>query len=166
MAPRKKDIDEANKEENKLKHHGIVMNRHSTDTLCCIVFIVFIVALIGISGYGLSKGDPAKLLTPYDSDGNQCGYNNKTLNDLTDYPYKYIPELITGIDNITEALSSAVCVKECPTTSDQTFESNFCYPNSQFDDCTDLDSYQTMKIYSLCLPEYDPDNEVIKEVYQ
>jgi len=45
--------------------------------------------LVGISGYGLSYGDPMLLLTTWDYDGNGCGYNKTT----KDYPYLYYPSV-------------------------------------------------------------------------
>jgi hypothetical protein len=37
--------------------------------------------------YGLSNGDPYKLISLYDYDGNGCGYSSQT----KDYPYMYWP---------------------------------------------------------------------------
>jgi hypothetical protein len=48
-------------------------NRSCTDIFFCIFFIVFVVGMIGVSGYALAVGEPSKILTPFDSDGNACG---------------------------------------------------------------------------------------------
>ena len=56
---------------------GMMMDRICTDVICCFLFVVFIVGMIGISGYALAMGDPTKMLTPFDSDGNRCGFPNQ-----------------------------------------------------------------------------------------
>jgi len=50
-----------------------MMDRSCTDVLCCLIFVVFIIAMIGVSGWGIQKGDVYRILTPYDSNGNECG---------------------------------------------------------------------------------------------
>lgn len=71
---RKADVDDASKDEFKITTKGIKMEgRHCTDIMCCLVFFVFFLGMAGISGLAISKGDPLKIMTPYDSDGNQCG---------------------------------------------------------------------------------------------
>lgn len=47
--------------------------RNCTDPCCCIVFIAFIVAMVALSVYAIANGDPERILTPFDSDGNACG---------------------------------------------------------------------------------------------
>jgi len=47
--------------------------RGCTDILCCLIFIVFTVAILGVSFYALGSGDPSRIMTPFDSDGNACG---------------------------------------------------------------------------------------------
>lgn len=96
--------------------------------------------MVGLSGFALMKGDPAKMLTPYDSVGNACGMpaqcstgvyafpQNETcvtpfkipgsteeremkIRDFTLYPYKYFP--LTEFNSPT-GMYNAVCVKACP----------------------------------------------------
>ena len=97
---RKEDIEAASKDENKLKEGGIKWDRTCTDVICCLVFMVFLVTMVGLSFIGFTKGDPLRLLTPYDSVGNMCGAaaaaQNTTFTtdrpiavDMTLYPYKY-----------------------------------------------------------------------------
>jgi len=57
--------------------------------LCCLIFIAFIVAFGGIAAYGFLNGDPYKLTTMWDYDGNGCGYSNET----KEYPYLYFPAI-------------------------------------------------------------------------
>jgi len=72
---RQDDIDNANKDENRLKEgdKGIKWERGCTDIICCFVFLVFLVAMVGASFLALTKGDPLRILTAFDSDGNACG---------------------------------------------------------------------------------------------
>lgn len=72
-APREQDRDEANDPKNKLESKAMVFDRKCTDILCCMVFLAFIIFTAVICGYGLSKGDPSRIMTPFDSDGNACG---------------------------------------------------------------------------------------------
>ncbi len=48
---------------------GVVMNRHCTDVLMCIIFFIFFCGMFATAAYGYAKGDPYKLITPYDADG-------------------------------------------------------------------------------------------------
>lgn len=76
---------------------------------------------MGAGGYGLIHGQPHLLLTPWDSDGNGCGYSPAT----KDYPYLYFPFI--NLDAATAAASNpesasvsdilkfGACVKECPS---------------------------------------------------
>jgi hypothetical protein len=80
--------------------------------------------MIGITGYGLTKGDPHKIITPFDSVGNQCGQpgQNKLLKggattDFTNYPYRHFISLSEFIESKgvkRASLYKSVCVKECP----------------------------------------------------
>jgi len=100
--------------------HGPIMNRHCTDILCCMAFIVFIAGFVAASGYGFINGRPELLTIGWDSDGYGCGWNETTIN----YPYLYWPQapttqMLTDLkegktDNLVNLFSSGTCVKECP----------------------------------------------------
>ena len=99
--------------------------------LCCLIFLAFIVGMIGTSGYGYLHGDVQLLLTGWDSDGNGCGYDKVT----KDYPFLYFPSIDatklqeaaersgTAFDkgedgtsiNPSEVLKYTACVKSCPS---------------------------------------------------
>jgi choline transporter-like protein 2/4/5 len=64
---RQADIDDANKPENKMTEKGIKWDRSCTDILCCLVFLAFIVSMVGLSFIGFTQGDPMNMLTPFDS---------------------------------------------------------------------------------------------------
>jgi hypothetical protein len=127
-----KDENETLANENKTKEAGMVMDRSCTDILCCLIFTAFFVGMLACSGLGYATGDPMKIFTPFDSDGNQCGLANQTLSnstlnierDFTEYKYKYFTGLLNGVKEAAAdgadaldnpALFNAVCVKECPT---------------------------------------------------
>ena len=67
--------------------NGPVLNRECTDLICCLVFLAFLVGMVGVSGYGFVYGDPQKFLIMWDADGRGCG--NST--EAADYPYLYFP---------------------------------------------------------------------------
>lgn len=49
------------------------MDRSCTDVFICMIFVVFSCGMFATAAYGYAKGDPYKLITPFDVDGNQCG---------------------------------------------------------------------------------------------
>ena len=129
-------MDQFNKEmeTNKSKYNnGPISKRSITDCLCCLIFIAGIVGFVGASAYGWFNGDPKKLLIPWDSDGNGCGYSSVT----KDYPNLYWAEppsiellknAVTTLDYEAALgiLSTGICVKECPTSNPKDFVE--CYP--------------------------------------
>ena len=68
-----KDKDEAEQKKSEDAFESMEMNRSCTDTLCCILFLVFIASLVGVTGYAIKNGNPLAMITPFDSDGRQCG---------------------------------------------------------------------------------------------
>jgi len=46
---------------------GMVYERGCTDFLCGIVFLVFVASLFAVAIFGLIKGEPKRLIKPYDS---------------------------------------------------------------------------------------------------
>lgn len=99
---------------------GIVIERRCTDVFMCLVFSVFLCGMFATAAYGYAYGDPSKLITPFDTDGNyfysitvllgnQCGGGNHT----TNYPYLVWPD-IEDIESDPLAYDYTVCVKSCP----------------------------------------------------
>mmetsp|Transcript_48467 Transcript_48467/g.65806 ORF Transcript_48467/g.65806 Transcript_48467/m.65806 type:complete len:655 (-) Transcript_48467:96-2060(-) len=121
--------------------NGPVMNRRCTDWPCCIVFVIFIVGMVGLSGFAFTQGNPTILLTGWDYDGNGCGYSEAT----KDYPYLYWPApdpsafdnavdfssgfdyTSLGVDQLNALFKYGTCVKECPSTTTAAIE---CMPPS------------------------------------
>ena len=73
-------------------------DRSCTDIICCIVFLVFLVAMLGVSGFAIANGDPVNIISPYDSVGNKCGAElqgiPENVTDFTEYKYKHFTRLI------------------------------------------------------------------------
>jgi len=106
--------------------------------ICCLVFLAFLVGWIGCAGYGILYGDAMLLVTPWDADGNGCGYSKAT----KEYPYMYFPTISMSsaqklstdpsIGAATAALKFGTCVKKCPLATG-TVE---CYPPTFMNDKT------------------------------
>jgi len=175
---RQEDIDAANDPKNKSKKNGITMERSCTDVLCCLFFFVFIVAMIGVSAFGVKKGDVYRILTPYDSDGNECGKPGQALSnnfqgerDFTGYPVKYYAGLLKAATggNMND-MYKAVCVTECPTglpSIDNVDVSSLqrvdCLKNDDFDTCP-YKQYNTTQILGLCVPDIKSGLETLGKV--
>ena len=111
---RKEDLEEAEKEKENMKvvEGGIEWERSCTDVLCCLIFIAFIAAMLGVSGYALSTGDPMNIITPFDSDGNKCG---EVGTDFENYPNKHFTSLLAAAgDTSNPSIFNADCVSKCP----------------------------------------------------
>ena len=99
-------------------------DRKPRDIVCYILFIIFLILWIFTFAYALSKGDPKKLIVPFDEDRRGCGYDS----DLKDYKYLYFYQLgknstewqaITSSPNYNRSsvLTAAFCVNQCPPSS-------------------------------------------------
>jgi hypothetical protein len=80
----------------------MVMKRQCTDIACCIMFGVFLLMMFAVSGFAVTNGDPNRIVTPFDTDGNECGQGN-----FAGYRYKYMLS--------SAANAASVCVAECPS---------------------------------------------------
>jgi hypothetical protein len=169
---RQVDIDEANKDENKVTEKGIKWDRSCTDILCCLIFTAFIVVMIGLSGYALNNGDPMKILTPFDSVGNKCGQDGQgveLIGDMTEvnttsyaeYPYKYFTNLVPSSGSDAANIFNAVCVRNCPKKGD-TIQ---CMPNSDVTECGTA-FFDTTFYGSFCVPEADDVQAIFEQVYK
>jgi hypothetical protein len=89
-----KDKDDAQKDfndsDNDKFKNGPLQERSCTDVFMCLLFIAFIVIMVGISAVGFSKGDPYKIVTPFDENANICGRDE----GFEDYKYLFWPEIL------------------------------------------------------------------------
>jgi hypothetical protein len=151
---RQEDLDKAEKHKDEMTkvEGGIEWNRSCTDIICCIIFIAFIAAMLGISGYALSTGDPINIITPFDSDGNKCGAPG----DFEMYPYKHFTNLL--VNNGGNDLYYSVCVKKCPTKGED--YNDFCKTNTDVTNCNFMTAmYDTELEFGYCLPTKEDSKE-------
>ena len=66
--------------------NGLIQDRKCTDIFVCLAFVIFFLGMFATAAYGYAMGNPNKLITPFDSQGNQCGVGN-----ISDYKYLYWP---------------------------------------------------------------------------
>ena len=135
--------------------NGPLQDRRCTDIICWIIFIVFAAAVVAISIYGYFNGNPYKLFSGLDGDGNFCGYSSGYEN----YKYLYFWKVDT-----TDLWSYAVCVSECPTSNSTSID---CMTTSYVSDCnsnaTYYDTYSFIGMY--CLPTYEALSTFDSSVY-
>ena len=68
---------------------GPFAERRCTDMLCCTIFTLFLLGMAFLTGYGYVNGDPNKLISPIDGDGNICGVTA----GYEDYQYLFIADI-------------------------------------------------------------------------
>ena len=138
--------------------------RSCTDIICCIVFLVFLASMLGITGYAVANGDPMKIITPFDSVGNKCGAENQgiplNVTDFTNYKLKHFSSLFEAIQNPLKIYES-VCVEKCPLAG----ETPNCKTNSDVSSCPQS-YYNTSELYGYCLPSKETLETTLKKVYE
>lgn len=136
-------------EVDKELENGPVFKRSCTDCLCCPLFAAFCVGMVWALIYGLSNGNPYKLTTMFDYDGNGCGYHSRT----KDFKLVWWPS-ITYTTSISEVLGRTICVKYCPTMSSGLGASD-CFPNTLWSTCTGITVSYDSKSYvdKMCIPD-------------
>ncbi|XP_030851510.1 choline transporter-like protein 1 isoform X3 [Strongylocentrotus purpuratus] len=90
-------------------------DRHCTDCLCTIIFILFWIGMFLIAGYAVVFGNVLRVVFGYDSYGNICGQKNDPLEnvtlsgmDMTGRPYVFFMDVRYPTDSLE------VCVSQCP----------------------------------------------------
>lgn len=131
--------------------NGPVFKRKCTDIICCPLFVAFVAGMIWALGYGIANGDPWKLTTMFDYDGNGCGHAS----GFEDHDYIYWPDIDTSATEYSTLATRTMCVSRCPTISNQ-LTSSECKDNSIHNPCqsatpTPYDS----KLYlnRFCIPD-------------
>ena len=105
---------------------GLVEDRRMTDITFLLIFLLALSAMIGLSGYGISKGNPGKLIAPYDGAGNLCGFDA-----MKDFPKVYLTHLLQPAAEVNTLIGFGLCVKVCPADKDieePTWWKNNCEP--------------------------------------
>jgi len=98
-------------EEFKDRHHG-----NCTDIPCCILWVLCLIALVGVAGYGFVNGNPKRLHHGIQFDGEVCGVGV----NVTSKPYLYFCPPADWVGGHLAAagfnlnLNYPVCVAACP----------------------------------------------------
>ncbi|KAF7658124.1 hypothetical protein LDENG_00017200 [Lucifuga dentata] len=86
---------------------GPVHNRSCTDVVCCVIFVIVILAYIALGTVAWIHGDPRKVVYPTDSQGQFCGQQGTPNAN----------KAILFYFNILQCASPAVLINlQCPTT--------------------------------------------------
>ena len=133
-------------------------SRKCRDIICCIFFIVFLVACVVVAILGFVKGHPSYLLYAYDEDGKGCGHTD----GYKDYPYLYFYKVVENVKKLnTDSMINGVCVKECPKEAFPQNQEKFildCHPSSKSDGCNvKPENYYQSKVVlnRICFPMND-----------
>lgn len=134
------------------------LNRKCKDTLFLLLFAGFLLMMCGLIAFGFIKGDPQKLIAPYDGQGNFCGHTK----GFEDHQWLYLTNLDSK--NADEIFASGICLKQCPPKSNM--EYNFTAEqspslNQEKDNIRTVKSvYQSKEALFYCFPDFekDPDN--------
>ncbi|XP_069795511.1 choline transporter-like protein 5 isoform X2 [Narcine bancroftii] len=94
---------------------GPIHNRHCTDVLCCVLFVLVILGYIALGVVAWVHGDPKKVVYPTDSRGQFCGQKGSANENKTILFYFNIlkcasPVVLTSLQCPTTQL----CVERCP----------------------------------------------------
>lgn len=125
-------------------------DRKCTDPIICCLFILWIVFMIGISGYAFSNGDVNRLAWKFDMDLVNC---------TDEYPKKLFTNIIPVVDPVDVAtfdyktgfstntkVHYSVCVKKCPMKDEKVeYMENKLYGSKANDDYTTLEQMAARK---------------------
>jgi hypothetical protein len=126
---------------------GIVTKRRPTDVFFCLIFVGYLLALLGIAGYSVYTGDPKKLVAHQDGNRRFCGIDD----DVKDYPKVYwtFDYGKSSATNLEEMFKTAVCVKECPK---ETTSGEMDCVKTKFSTCEDkMNLFATNDVLGMCI---------------
>ena len=158
------DVEASTKECNRIQKKDMVMERSCTDFLCCILFGIFVAAMVFVTMFAVEKGDPNRILTPFDSDGNECGQPLQIATgglgqrDFSPYKYKYFTSIMQVATGNKGSTYDAVCVSSCPkdigslsAMAMSAVSKVDCLVNSVVKECPNS-FYNTTQLLGYCLP--------------
>ncbi|KAM4635297.1 choline transporter-like protein 2 isoform 2-T2 [Polymixia lowei] len=117
---------------------GPIQNRGCTDIVCCILFILAILAYVAVGILAWSQGDPRKVIYPTDSRGQFCGQAGTPLENKRVLFYFNIMKCASPMVLLEfQCPTTQMCVEKCPDrfmtlvkayTNKQDFDyyKNFC----------------------------------------
>ncbi|PKU40007.1 choline transporter-like protein 5 [Limosa lapponica baueri] len=90
-------------------------DRHCTDTICCVIFIVVILGYIALGVVAWVHGDPRKVIYPTDSYGQFCGQKDTVNENKTILFYFNILKCASPVVLINlQCPTTQLCVSKCP----------------------------------------------------
>ncbi|XP_061267544.1 choline transporter-like protein 5 isoform X1 [Bos javanicus] len=109
---------------------GPVVNRSCTDVLCCMIFILFIMAYILLGLAAWVNGDPRRVAYPTDSQGYFCGQKgtpneNKSILFYFNLLTCTSPSVVVNL----QCPTTQICVSKCPERFLTYMEIQFKYKN-------------------------------------
>ncbi|XP_075936158.1 choline transporter-like protein 2 isoform X2 [Anarhichas minor] len=94
---------------------GPIQNRGCTDIVCCILFIIAILAYIAVGILAWSQGDPRKVIYPTDSRGQFCGQAGTPLANKPLLFYFNIMKCASPMVLLEfQCPTTQICVEKCP----------------------------------------------------
>ncbi|XP_048967741.1 choline transporter-like protein 5 isoform X2 [Canis lupus dingo] len=111
---------------------GPVAKRSCTDVLCCIIFILFIIAYILLGLVAWIHGDPRRVAYPTDSKGHFCGQKGTSNENKTILFYFNLfsctsPSVVVNL----QCPTTQICVSKCPEKFLTYMEIEFAHKTSQ-----------------------------------
>jgi hypothetical protein len=141
-------------------------SRDCTDKFCCFIYMIFVLACIGITGYGYVNGKPENMLVSFDNIGRRCGNASIAVQpegSFKDYPVKFFVNLKTAKLQSAAADGSifiGVCAKTCPKANAKLNEGTDYVPikgqaNSKSNVAGELtNEFDTAQIGQYCVPSW------------
>ncbi|KAM7386283.1 hypothetical protein PAMA_009090 [Pampus argenteus] len=116
------ELEEKQKYGEPRKHdptfRGPIQNRGCTDIVCCILFILAILAYIAVGILAWSQGDPRKVIYPTDSRGQFCGQVGTPLENKRLLFYFNIMKCASPMVLLEfQCPTTQMCVEKCPEKS-------------------------------------------------
>ncbi|XP_033873282.3 choline transporter-like protein 5-B isoform X2 [Acipenser ruthenus] len=94
---------------------GPIHNRHCTDVVCCVIFVVVILGYIVLGTVAWMHGDPRKVIYPTDSYGQFCGQQGTTNANKAILFYFNILKCASPVVLINlQCPTTQLCVSKCP----------------------------------------------------
>lgn len=129
-----------NHNEDSVHTKGPMRSRKVTDIFCLIIFLAFWAFIAYIAIFAYSNGHYSNIAKTIDADGWPCGDGERK-----NYPLLYLDDPAS-----VKFYAKTVCVKECPTSSEQVIE---FYPNKYKREGDKLETRKSLKLFGrLCVP--------------
>ncbi|XP_058890938.1 choline transporter-like protein 5 isoform X3 [Acipenser ruthenus] len=94
---------------------GPIHNRHCTDVVCCVIFVVVILGYIALGTVAWMHGDPRKVIYPTDSYGQFCGQQGTPNANKAILFYFNILKCASPVVLINlQCPTTQLCVSKCP----------------------------------------------------